>query len=156
MRRALALAGELGSIDEPTSSELLAMLREPFAVRALDKNRTLEAMWIAQGISGPVLCAEAWGALEPHVPWDRETLTARRDCYQRTLDVRRGESARDLGRFLGLARRGRPYDKPHLTADVAELRDQNMDALKAQQLEHMERGLDYCRTTLGLGARWRG
>ena len=64
--------------------------------------------------------------------------------------------ARDLGRFLGLARRGRPYDKPHLTADVADLRDRYMDALKAQQLEHMERSLDYCRTTLDLGVRWRG
>jgi sugar phosphate isomerase/epimerase len=64
--------------------------------------------------------------------------------------------ARDLGRFLALARRGRPYDKPHLTADVAGLRDRYMDALKVQQLEHMERSLDYCRTTLGLGVRWRG
>ncbi len=64
--------------------------------------------------------------------------------------------ARDLGRFLGLAKRGRPYDKPHLTADVAELRDRNMAALQAQQLEHMERSLDYCRTTLDLGVRWRG
>jgi sugar phosphate isomerase/epimerase len=64
--------------------------------------------------------------------------------------------ARDLGRFLGLARRGRPYDKPHLTADVADLRERYMDALKAQQLEHMERSLDYCRTALDLGVRWRG
>jgi hypothetical protein len=64
--------------------------------------------------------------------------------------------ARDLGRFLALARRGRPYDKPHLTADVAGLRDRYMTALKTQQLEHMERSLDYCRKTLDLGLRWRG
>lgn len=63
--------------------------------------------------------------------------------------------ARDLGRFLALARRGRPYDKPHLTADVPELRQRYMDALKAQQLEHMERSLQYCRKTLDLGIRWR-
>jgi sugar phosphate isomerase/epimerase len=64
--------------------------------------------------------------------------------------------ARDLGRFLALARRGRPYDRPHLTADVPELRQRYMDALKAQQLEHMERSLDYCRQMLDLGVRWRG
>lgn len=63
--------------------------------------------------------------------------------------------ARDLARFLGLAKRGRPYDKPHLTADVADLRDRYMGALKTQQLEHMERSLDYCRKTLDLGVRWR-
>jgi hypothetical protein len=31
-----------------------------------------------------------------------------------------------------------------------------MDALKAQQLEHMQRSLDYCRKSLNLGVRWRG
>jgi hypothetical protein len=43
----------------------------------------------------------------------------------------------------------------HLTADVADLRDRCMEALRAQQHEHMERSLDYCRTTLDLGVRWR-
>jgi sugar phosphate isomerase/epimerase len=64
--------------------------------------------------------------------------------------------SRDLGRFLALAKRGRPYDKPHLTADVAELRERYMEALKVQQLDHMERSLDYCRKQLDLGIRWRG
>jgi hypothetical protein len=31
-----------------------------------------------------------------------------------------------------------------------------MDALRAQQLEHVERSLDYCRKGLDLGVRWRG
>jgi sugar phosphate isomerase/epimerase len=64
--------------------------------------------------------------------------------------------SRDLARFMALARRGRPYDKPHLTADVPELREKYMEALKVQQLEHMERSLDYCRKSLDLGVRWRG
>ncbi|MCC7234940.1 MAG: TIM barrel protein [Bryobacterales bacterium] len=64
--------------------------------------------------------------------------------------------ARDLARFLALARRGRPYDKPHLVADVAGDRERYMDALKVQQMEHMKRSLDYCRDVLGLGVRWRG
>jgi hypothetical protein len=60
-----------------------------------------------------------------------------------------------LGRFLALARRGRPYDKPHIMADLPEVRDRYMDALKIQQLDHMERSLAYCRKTLGLGVHWR-
>jgi sugar phosphate isomerase/epimerase len=61
----------------------------------------------------------------------------------------------DLGRFLALARRGRPYDKPHIMADLPEVRDRYMDALKIQQLDHMERSLAYCRKTLDLGVHWR-
>ncbi|MFN7925626.1 MAG: sugar phosphate isomerase/epimerase, partial [Bryobacteraceae bacterium] len=63
--------------------------------------------------------------------------------------------SRDLGRFLALARRGRPYDKPHVLGDLNDVRDKWMDALKPQQLEHMERSLNYCRKTLDLGVRWR-
>ncbi len=64
--------------------------------------------------------------------------------------------SRDLGQFLALARRGRPYDRPHMMADLPEVRDRYMDALKIQQLDHMERSLDYCRKALDLGVRWRG
>jgi sugar phosphate isomerase/epimerase len=63
--------------------------------------------------------------------------------------------SRDLARFLALARRGRPYDRPHLTADVPEQRERYMEALKVQQLEHMRTSLEYCRRTLDLGVRWR-
>lgn len=64
--------------------------------------------------------------------------------------------SRDLARFLALAKRGRPYDKPHITADVADQRERYMPALTRQQLEHMEQSLAYCRNTLDLGIRWRG
>jgi sugar phosphate isomerase/epimerase len=63
--------------------------------------------------------------------------------------------SRDLGRFLALARRGRPYNQPHILADLPETRDRYMDALKVQQLDHMERSLQYCRKGLDLGVRWR-
>ena len=64
----------------------------------------------------------------------------------------RGRS-RDLGRFLALARKGRPYDKPHIEADLPGSREKYMEALKVQQLDHMERSLEYCKKTLGLGVR---
>ncbi|MCZ2147895.1 MAG: sugar phosphate isomerase/epimerase [Bryobacterales bacterium] len=63
--------------------------------------------------------------------------------------------SRDLVRFLALAKRGRPYDKPHLTADVPALRERYMGALQIQQMDHMERSLDYCKRVLSLGVRWR-
>jgi len=63
--------------------------------------------------------------------------------------------ASELSRFLELAKSGRPYDQPHMTADLPNLRDRYMDALKVQQLEHMERSLTYCRKNLDLGVRWR-
>lgn len=59
--------------------------------------------------------------------------------------------SKDLGRFLDLARHGKPYDKPHILADLPEVRDRYMDALKIQQLDHMQRSLDYCRNALHLG-----
>lgn len=64
----------------------------------------------------------------------------------------RGRS-RDLGRFLALARKGRPWVKPHLMADLPGVRDRYMEGLKVQQLEHMEQSLRYCREVLRLGTR---
>jgi len=64
--------------------------------------------------------------------------------------------SRDFSRFISLAKRGKPYDQPHVMEDVNGQRDRYMDALKVQQLDHMERSLQYCRTMLDLGVRWRG
>jgi sugar phosphate isomerase/epimerase len=66
----------------------------------------------------------------------------------------RGRS-RDLGRFLALARKGKPWDKPHLMADLTGVRERYMEGLRAQQLDHMGLSLDYCRRELDLGMRWR-
>ncbi len=63
--------------------------------------------------------------------------------------------SKDLAAFLTLAKRGRSYDKPHVTADVAGARERYMDALKVQQMDHMARSLEYCRRELDLGVRWR-
>lgn len=63
--------------------------------------------------------------------------------------------AAEFSRFAALAKQGRAYDQPHVTADIAGMRDRYMDALKVQQMEHMDRSLTYCRKTLDLGVRWR-
>lgn len=100
MRRTLELADELGSLDVPTSQRLLTALREPFAVHAVNTARALASVWIAQRISNDRSSAPRPGEpIEPHVPWDLDTLRARRDCYQRTMDARRGDAARDVERW---------------------------------------------------------
>ena len=66
-----------------------------------------------------------------------------------------GGRSQDFARFLALARRGRAWDKPHLMADTNELRDRYIDALKIQQMAHMEQSLTYCRKVLDLGVKWR-
>jgi sugar phosphate isomerase/epimerase len=63
--------------------------------------------------------------------------------------------SRDLTRFLALAKRGKPYDQPHVMEDVEGQRNRYMDALKLQQIDHMESSLKYCKNTLDLGQRWR-
>ena len=64
--------------------------------------------------------------------------------------------SRDLERFVRLAKKGKPYDKAQVVEDVDGGRNQFMEALKIQQLEHMDRSLNYCRRVLNLGQRWRG
>ena len=41
------------------------------------------------------------------------------------------------------------------SGDVNGVRDRFMDSLRLQQLDHMDRSLEYCRRTLNLGQRWR-
>ena len=63
--------------------------------------------------------------------------------------------SRDLERFIRLAKHGKPYDKAQVVEDVEGGRNVFMDALKVQQIEHMERSLKYCRKSLDLGVKWR-
>ncbi|MFO0756766.1 MAG: fused MFS/spermidine synthase [Byssovorax sp.] len=99
MRRAMDVAEALSQTGAPAQNALLDLLGTPFAVQAVDVARLLESAWIAQRIEGSRRCVAGWEALEPYGPWDQETLTARRDCYLRTMDPRRWEAAEDVYRF---------------------------------------------------------
>lgn len=65
--------------------------------------------------------------------------------------------AADLAKFLALAKRGEPYDKPMVVEDLAgrSTPDYLLSAIQHQQRDHVERGLDYARKQLNLGRRWR-
>jgi sugar phosphate isomerase/epimerase len=65
--------------------------------------------------------------------------------------------ARDLARFMALAKRGQPYQKNGVIEDVPgrPTPPQFVEAMKFQQKEHMERSIEYARKTLDLGVKWR-
>ena len=70
--------------------------------------------------------------------------------YQRTR-------ARDLARFLKLAREGRPYEGHVVIEDLQNqaVPPHFVEAVKYQQREHMERSIAYGKEKLNLGRRWR-
>jgi 3-oxoisoapionate decarboxylase len=63
--------------------------------------------------------------------------------------------SRDFERFVRLAKLGHAYERAQVVEDTTEGREIYMSALKIQQIEHMERSLNYCRKSLDLGIRWR-
>ncbi len=65
--------------------------------------------------------------------------------------------APEFARFVALAKRGGPYEKPIVLEDLpgAHLPEAYQAAVQYQQKEHMERSVEYAKTSLNLGARWR-
>ena len=63
--------------------------------------------------------------------------------------------SREYARFLALAKRGRPYEKPVVQEDVTgrPTPPAYQAALNYQQKEHMERSIAYARQELKLGVR---
>ncbi|MBL0158490.1 MAG: sugar phosphate isomerase/epimerase [Bryobacterales bacterium] len=69
-------------------------------------------------------------------------------------DMRAG----DLAKFLALARAGRPYEGHMVIEDLPgkPIPEQFLAAVQFQQKDHVERGVEYGKKTLGLGVKWRG
>ena len=65
--------------------------------------------------------------------------------------------AAEFARFLDLARRGRPYEKPIVIEDLPgkPMPEPFIAAVRFQQREHMERSVAYAKQRLDLGERWR-
>lgn len=66
--------------------------------------------------------------------------------------------AAEFARFVTLAKRGRPYEKPMVIEDLPGRKTPEpfIAAIQYQQQEHMERSIRYAQQTLDLGERWRG
>jgi sugar phosphate isomerase/epimerase len=65
--------------------------------------------------------------------------------------------AAELARFLALARRGHPYERPMVVEDLQgrPVPEHFVAALQFQQRDHVERSVKYAKENLGLGVRWR-
>ena len=66
--------------------------------------------------------------------------------------------AADLARFMRIAKSGRPYERTMVIGDVPggpRPAPEVEAALRYQQREHLERSVEYGKTVLGLGRRWR-
>lgn len=155
--------------DPLTTVETLGPLAVSFHLRdsvVYETQDGIAVQWVPLGEGTPdfrMMVARAAEIIPPGVRIYCKPITARPPVV---LPIRSDEfwtrwfpraRSRDLGRFLALARRGRPYVKPHVEADVnGGPRERYFEALKAQQMDHMTQSLEYCRMTLDLGVRWRG
>lgn len=100
--RGLELATAIASQDPSgqIARRLYAVLQVPFSVALLDQKR-LEAMTLlAQLVEPGGRCGElslaAIRKFEPHVPWRREFLVRRVQCYDQHNDARRDRARMDL------------------------------------------------------------
>jgi len=65
-----------------------------------------------------------------------------------------GMLARDFARFVALAQRGRPEPLDQVTRPTQRSAQGELaEKLKAQQLQHFEESVSYCREVLALGSR---
>ncbi len=61
----------------------------------------------------------------------------------------------EFARFVDLARKGRPFAGGMMIAGEGKLPPEYAAALRAQQRHDLERSLEYCKRTLGVGVAWR-
>ncbi len=89
MRRAMNLAMDLARADASgaTARRFYTILRQPFAVGLLQEARLDAAYRLAKLADRQAACGdlamEALRAYEPNVPWEKDYLRYRADCYRR-------------------------------------------------------------------------
>jgi spermidine synthase len=98
--RAIETAAAIARRNPALARRMFDALAQPFALRSLDDVRLTTAAALVMRTPSQPLCREAVAALEPFVPWRRDFLTIRRDCYLATGDTRLTAANRDLGEFL--------------------------------------------------------
>ena len=101
MRRGLRSAATVSERDRTLAQRMSGLLGEPFAARQNDQVRAIErihAAFCAGGCSPETIAALR--ALEPNVPWQRDLLLLRRECYGKAGLARLAAAAqRDVERF---------------------------------------------------------
>lgn len=98
--KAMDIIWQLAPLSPPAARRLFAALGEPFAVGVLEDDRRITRAALTRAVDFRGLCRQEAAALEPHIPWNQEFLTFRRDCYQALGDPRLASATRDLVDFL--------------------------------------------------------
>ncbi len=96
--RDIAFRGEEKKQLEPVS----AMLEKPFALHLLDRERAEVCLEFAREMDNAFpfrKTRKALAGFEPAIPWNREFLAMRAECYRRTEDPRARIAAHDLQQF---------------------------------------------------------
>jgi len=100
MGRGLKLAVGLAERQPALGVRMFHALEQPFAAYALEENRRRIEMTLAGAVDFQGLCATALSFMEPHIPWDKETLSYRVHCYQARGDARLFLAQSDLDAYL--------------------------------------------------------
>jgi spermidine synthase len=102
MRRLVAdVAVDLGK-DPALGRRAFAALGQPFAVLMLEDERREARLKLAQRLDLRGLCVDAVAAFGPNLPFRRELLAARRECYAAVGDPRLGLAEQDLAELTRL------------------------------------------------------
>ncbi len=115
VKRSFDIAHYLATQDPSgrAGARLYDILEVPFAVHAFDEDRRKALALIAffaDGRKPGEYTLKSVASFEPHVPWDREFLQMRRDCYRAFNDPRAEQAERDLAAFMSAE--PQPVDPP--------------------------------------------
>jgi spermidine synthase len=99
MARALDQALSMGTDHRDYAPRLYQALNKPFAVYLLEEKRLGVMTTLATLMDFNSVCVEALAPLEPHVPWNRDFLRARLNCYAATHHPLKIQAEYDLAAF---------------------------------------------------------
>lgn len=99
MSRTLDTSVEVARRDPEFARRLWTLLRAPFSLAVLQAKRQNTLIALAD-VLGEGRCVEAFGQLEPNVPWQRSFLEQRVKCYEAASHPRAARSRADLAAFV--------------------------------------------------------
>ena len=100
MNRTLRVAVDVAKRDKDLGLRLFGILKQPFAVFALNHVRESMALELSEYLGFTTTCVEALAAAEPHVPWEEVFLRRRMECYRDTDHALTEQAMRDYDAYM--------------------------------------------------------